>query len=172
MGNPTNLYGEQQLHVESVSSVTATNSVDLGTRRYWQGADYVYVYNGSSNEQLTTGRGAKLASGSTGYTADVAVAAAATFSAAALMGVCVHATFTTGTYGWLMTRGFAQVENFGATSIGAGESLQLHTSGTFTRSTAPTAIAIYSPRFVGIATAAQATTTTGSFTAYINSTLF
>jgi hypothetical protein len=168
MANSTTYGGP--LYTESVSAVTATNTVALGSRRHEAGIDYLYVYNGSSNEQITTGRGAKLASGSTGYTADVAAAAANTFSAAVLCGVCINSTFTTGTYGWLATRGFMQVENFGATSIGVGEPVMLHTSGTFTRHTAPTAAVIFrSDAFCGWATADQATTTTGSLTAYIHS---
>lgn len=161
------------LYNEGVSAVTATPSVELGSRRLEAGVDYVYAYNASTNEQITTGRGAKLASASTGYSADVAVAAPATFSASVLLGVCRNVTMTTGTYGWLATRGFLDVEADGKTSIGAGEYIWLTTSGTFARHTAPTDVSLYAQNWgiCGVASTAMVTTTTGSFTVFIKSPL-
>jgi hypothetical protein len=43
------MYGRQELIEESVSQVTATNSVELGTRRIHSGNEYTYVYNKSSS---------------------------------------------------------------------------------------------------------------------------
>lgn len=167
------LYYEGPLVEESVSAVTATPTVELGTRRIEAGISYIYVYNASSDEQIIPTRGAKLASGSTGYSVDVAVAVAATFSASVLCGVCVNATLTTGTYGWLATRGFMSIENDGKTSIATGESIWLSTSGTFSRYTAPTSISHYGFFGIcGVACSDQATTTTGTLTAYINSPWF
>jgi hypothetical protein len=155
-------------YTESVSAVTATNTVSIGTRRYEGGREWLYVYNGNT-EQWVPGRGVRLASGATGYTGDIAIPAATTFSAAVCLGVVVNATITTGAYGWIARQGFVQLENFGATSIGAGEPVVLHTSGTFTRYSAPTDNAKYSLDWgFGKACEAQATTTTGSFTAYIS----
>ena len=156
------------LFTESVSAVTATNSVALGSVRYESGKEYTYVYNGNT-EQITTGRGVRLASAATGYTVDVAVPAISTCSANVLFGVCVNATFTTATYGWICKRGFVQLENIGASSIGAGDIVHLTTSGTFRYYSAITAHGMYTMDWgAAKATEAQATTTTGSFTAYIS----
>jgi hypothetical protein len=48
-----------------------------------------------------------------------------------LVGVCKHNTLTTGTYGWLMTRGFAQIELGANNSVAAGGLVQLGADGTF-----------------------------------------
>jgi len=169
----SNTYGWQQLYNESVSAVTMTNSVDIGSRRHEAGVDYTYIRNDSS-EQLIPTRGCKLASASTGYTVDVAAAAPATFSASVLAGVCVHATMTASAYGWIATRGFVSVEADGKTSIGAGEKIWLSLSGTFARYTAPTDVSIFAQGLsvCGVASTAMVTTSTGTFTAYIKSPLF
>lgn len=159
-------FGYRQLSPESVSATTSTPSVQLGARQFQGGLDYIYVYNGSSNQAIAPNRGVKIASGSSGYTVDVAIAAPSTVSAGILFGVCVNASIATGSYGWIAQRGFCQIDNFGATSIAAGDSLYLWTSGTFSMVTAATGGYGRSVT-VGYATEAQATTTTGSFTAYI-----
>lgn len=89
-----------------VSQVTATlgkNDPELGTRASFGGNEYLFVYN-AGNSQISVGRAATL-SGVTGYSVTVST----TINADHVVGVCYHATLTTGTYGWLLTRGIGTV---------------------------------------------------------------
>lgn len=128
-------YGVAPVLFESVSSVTATNSVDLGSRVDVAGASYVYVYN-AGNSQISVGQGAVL-SGVSGYSVTVSSNTGA--SAAALgdmfVGVCKHATLTTATYGWLMTRGFGSVKAHPSTGLAAGQLLVSGSDGVWAPAT-------------------------------------
>lgn len=86
---------------ESVSAVTATNSVELGTRVAVGGNEYVYVYNTGAT-QITKGGFACL-SGATGYSALMSNATGVQFA----LGICANATIAASNYGWLLTRGFS-----------------------------------------------------------------
>ena len=106
---------------EGKSNVTATlgvNSPELGTKKIFSGEEYLYVYN-AGNSQISKGYGAVL-SATTGYSVTVSAIAVNDL----LMGFCKHSTLTTGTYGWLLTRGFTDVKNgMASTALAAGDLL-------------------------------------------------
>lgn len=109
---------------ESVSAVTASPSVEVGTIRIEGDEKYVYVYNAGTS-QLSVGRGATV-SGVSGYSVTVS-----SISGDMLVGFCKHATLTTGTYGWLVTRGFVDsVTNaMASTALVAGDVIQAGADG-------------------------------------------
>lgn len=117
---------------ESVSAVTATNSVELGTRVSVGGNDYVYVYN-AGNSQISKGFGATV-SGTTGYSVTVSAVTMLDFA----VGVCKNATLTTGTYGWLLTRGFSTFVAGASDSFTTGDVLALAVDGVFALKTIST----------------------------------
>lgn len=99
------------------SMVTATlgkNDAELGTRWQTGGREYVLVYN-AGNSQISVGRAATL-SGVTGYSVTVS----STINADHIVGVCYHATLTTGTYGWLLTRGIGTVVTSTSVALATG----------------------------------------------------
>lgn len=110
---------------ESVSNVTATNSVEIGTRVTTGGRTYCYVYNGG-NSQISVGRGATL-SATSGYTVTVS----SITMVDAFVGVCYHATIPTGQYGWLVTRGNTKVAAVANTAIAAADVLGVGVDGGF-----------------------------------------
>lgn len=87
---------------EGVSAVTATPSVEVGTRRVIGDEEYIYVHN-AGNSELHTGK-LYTASAVTGYSVTVST----TTSVDLPLGICKHATIATGYYGWGMTRGFSR----------------------------------------------------------------
>lgn len=99
-------HGIDPVNFESVSAVTATPSVELGTRRMDSGNDYVYVYNGSTAAQISKGQMGFLSPTnlSSGFTVTVSNAASQS-GGERCVGVAHNATITTGAYGWLATRG-------------------------------------------------------------------
>jgi hypothetical protein len=160
------------LYEESVSAVTATPTVDIGSRRWENGCEWVYIYNASSNEFIDIGRGAKLASGSTSYSVDVAVAAPSTITAGILVGLCVNATITTGYYGWLMTRGFATVIQNKISAAVAGTQFALTTSGVFCTYTQTVSGTVFTACGLWASAVTAATTATQEVSGYIFSPLF
>lgn len=111
---------------ESVSQTTATNSVELGTRAVVDGNAYCYVYNGG-NSQVSIGEGV-ITSGLSGYTVTVS----STTMVDAFLGVCNHATIATGYYGWVMTKGYANVKTPADSSIASGDILVAGGDGRWT----------------------------------------
>lgn len=108
---------------ESVSNVTATNSVELGTRRTEAGIDYIYVYNAGAAD-IAQGQmgfiGAAIASSVANYSVTVSNAASQSGSRA-VVGVAHNAAITTLKYGWLATRGVVYgVPDATATSLNSG----------------------------------------------------
>jgi len=96
-------YSKQNLFTESVSAVTATPSVELGTRRVVGGAEYVYCYNGDTVadkrcvvKPLTAG---------VSYTFTVSTVAG---SITPCMGTVANATIAAGSYGWVLTKGYTK----------------------------------------------------------------
>jgi len=89
-----------------VSQVTATlgvNDPEVGTRLRSGDEEYLFVYN-DGNSQISPGYAAVISAVS-GYSVTVSSVTSVDFP----VGVCKHATLTTGTYGWLLTKGFGQV---------------------------------------------------------------
>lgn len=108
-------YFAQPMYSEAVSAVTATPSVQLGAVRLEAGEEYVYVYN-AGNSQISIGKGA-IMSAVSGYS--VTVSSVSGFGA--FIGFCKHVTMTTGTYGWLLTKGFVGVTAQGSSALVAGD---------------------------------------------------
>lgn len=160
---------EGALYTESVSAVTATNSVVLGSMRHEGGRDYVYVYNGAT-EEIRPGRVVGLVSGATGYTVTPALPAASTVSCGIGFGVNVHATVASGRYFWACKRGFVQLETLPAASAVVAYSILVPAaSGTVQyRNTVATG-GLQTAIPIGFAVEDEgATTNTQSFTAYVN----
>lgn len=87
-----------------VSQVTATlgpNDPQVGQTAREGNAEYIFVYN-AGNSQISPGYGA-VCSGVSGYSVTVSSVAA---NNDVPIGVCVHATLTTATYGFLLKKGF------------------------------------------------------------------
>ncbi len=150
------VFGSPGARFGSVSMVTATlgvNDPELGTRVCEGGNEYTLVYNGGTS-QVSVGRGA-VVSGVSGYTVTVS----SVVTTDSLFGVCKHATLTTGTYGWLVTRGFAPVMASAAVSIVVGDAVILGVDGYFTNIIPSLATTVPYPTVVGkcVATAASAT---------------
>ncbi len=122
---PTVNYGPQYLFNESVSAVTATPSILLGTHRFEQGDDYVYVYNNGTT-QISVGNGCIL-SGTTGYSVTVS----SVTSVDTYFGVCKHTTLTTATYGWGVTRGFVSLKAVANSGLASADYVMAGDNGTF-----------------------------------------
>lgn len=116
----------QNVVAESVSAVTATPSVELGTKRTVSGNDYIYVYNTGANAQISPGQGCVLTATS-GYSVSVSSVAGNDV----MIGICKHATITTGTYGWVLTKGFCSFVAGANDSFTAGGPIAAGVDGTF-----------------------------------------
>lgn len=161
-------YHALPVEVESVSNVTLTNSVDLGTERVFNGERYVYVYN-DSNTSMPVGLGCVM-SGNTGMSV--------TISSTTYFNYCVgfvkHATMPSLTYGWLLTKGFTNVKMDASSSGIVGAPLYLGLSGVVagipaanTLSTAFSQLtSLYGIQAVGVCV--QATASAGTGYAYVN----
>jgi hypothetical protein len=122
-------YGISPVRFGSISMVTATlgkNDPELGTRTTEGADEYVFVYN-AGNSQISVGNGAVITA-TTGYSCTVSSLVGVDLP----IGVCKHATLTTGTYGWLLTRGFSSAKAAASTAPAAGDILMLATDGVWT----------------------------------------
>lgn len=117
--------GQSRVYFETVSAVTATPSVDPGSVRREGDEQYIYVYN-AGNSQILPGNGVVL-SLVTGYSCTLS----STTSVDLCFGVNKHSTITTGTYGWIMTRGFSQIKMQADNSAAAGQLVCLGADGLF-----------------------------------------
>jgi len=98
--NPVLFYG--------ISHVTATLSSkhpEVGTRITHDGEEYVWAYH-DCNSDIAPSYMVQLQSGATG----MSVTITNTTNTGLPVGIVKHATLTTNTYGWLLTRGHATVE--------------------------------------------------------------
>lgn len=119
---------DAKVRFAGVSQVTASlgsKDPQVGQRCKEGDEEYIFVYNTGSNAQINPGQCAVL-SGVTGYSVTVS-----SVSLDLALGVCKHATITTGAYGWLMTRGFSAVEMGADYSCVTGQLLEISTDGTF-----------------------------------------
>jgi hypothetical protein len=120
-------YGYINAFSESVSAVTATPSVPLGTRRMENGNEYVYVYN--IGVTAVVGRG-MICSLNSGYSVTVSAALGNL-----AFGVVQNASLTTEAYGWLLTRGFGKVQMgdtaTGNTTATTGQGFYIGANGAF-----------------------------------------
>jgi hypothetical protein len=150
---------------EGVSQVTATNSVDLGTRRIFEGESYVYCYN-AGGSQASPSYGVKLITGCSGYSVAVT---ALTDVANPCVGVVKHATLTTATYGWVMTKGFLNLETHANSTItGDYVNISLGLDGTF-HEVNPLTDAVHVGTFAAVGYGLDVDTASGgSFYGFIN----
>jgi hypothetical protein len=102
------LYQNPSLFNESVSAVTATNTVDLGTIRWEGGNRYKYVY---MEQSAQVGYFVNHASNSSGYTVTASMT-----TGDMVAGVVQNTTLTTATYGWILKQGIGKIQT-GANSI-------------------------------------------------------
>lgn len=149
------IHGVAPVMFGSVSMVTATlgdNDPEVGTTRESGGVRYRFVYNNGTS-QISPGYGATV-SGLVGYSCTVSTTTGTDF----LVGVCRHATLTTGTYGWLATKGFVPVQMGAGDSCAAGGLLTPAVDGAFANKTISTG---YPGILVGKAMSAIASNTSG-----------
>lgn len=111
---------------ESVSAVTLTPSIQLGTRRIHNGEEYVYMYN-SGGGTISVGNGVKPITAASGYSV---AATSLTDVFSPCFGVVKHVAMATLEYGWVMTRGFTTVVVVSDTT-GNFVPLALSTAGKF-----------------------------------------
>lgn len=156
MVGPTGFYALPTF-IESVSAVTLTNSVQLGSVRMEGGEEYVYVYN-DGGASATAGYAVVPQSGSSGYSVTVT----SVTGVGVAMGFVKHATFVTAGYGWALTKGYVPgVKNaMAATAVVSGDVLALAANGTVQVHTG----ALTSP-VLGIAI--SATGSAGVFSAFV-----
>jgi len=161
-------YYKQPLLTESVSAVTATPSVELGTKRIVDGREYIYAYNAGgaqASQYLVVQRaaGAEGESFTVTTTVDPYIA---------VMGVVHNATFTTATYGWLLKRGatrgiFADSNTTGPVAMAKYPNLHACADGTVGPSTGGTGTTGIGAMF-GRALSAVSDITGASFAMYVD----
>jgi hypothetical protein len=153
-------YANRPVLFAGKSMVTASlgvNDPEPGYRMTDGDEDYVFVYNAGESD-IAPSYGAVMSAVS-GYSVTVSSTTSVDF----LVGVCKHATLTTGTYGWLVTRGFTQVEMEADNSCTAGQILALAEDGEFALKSNSTG---YPTPAVG--KAMEAIASAGSGTAFIS----
>lgn len=147
---------------ETVSSVTLTNTVLVGTE--WgdaNGNKYLYAYN-ASNSQLSQGQYCVLATNVSGYSVTITNVSAMGIA----VGMVRNSTFATANYGWLMTKGFAGISTDSASFV-TNQVLALGQNGNFQALT--TAVGSFvTAVIVGQALAPIPTQTTCSTAANLN----
>ena len=118
-------HGYQQLFTESVSTVTLTPSVALGTRRLEDGVEYLYVYNAGTTVLAGMGVIPSLMSGFSVVVSSV--------TGDACFGVVTNTDLATSCYGWLAVKGVVTVDmvNNDVTAV-TGKGIMLQTNGSFT----------------------------------------
>jgi hypothetical protein len=116
-------YGYRQLFEESVSQITATNSVPLGSRRIEGGKEYVYVYN-MSTSTAQVGYGV-VPSAASGYSVTVS-----SVIGEKAFGIVQNTDLEPANYGWVQVKGIASVEIGGTTvTCSAGRGVYLIADG-------------------------------------------
>lgn len=153
-------YANRPVLFAGKSMVTASlgaNDPEPGYRMTDGDEDYVFVYN-AGNSQIPPSYGAVISAVS-GYSVTISSVTSVDF----LVGVCKHATITTGAYGWLVTRGFVEVEMEADNSAAAGQILALAADGEFALKSNSTG---YPTPAVG--KTMEAIASAGSGTAFIN----
>jgi len=125
---------------ESVSNVTSTNSVEVGTRVTVGGIDYIYVYN-SGAATISQGYGGYVSVASmSAFAASFVVTvsnAASQSGGERLVGIAHNADIAASKYGWLATRGCVYaIPDATATSANSGVELACGVDGGFVAATA------------------------------------
>lgn len=97
-----------------VTLTLGTNDPEVGTVRREGDEDYIFVYNNGTS-QISKGQFA-VCTAVTGYSVTVSSLTHTDYP----IGVCKHATLTTSTYGWLLTKGFGPAQAGSALAAGDG----------------------------------------------------
>jgi len=122
------IYGNEPVRFAGVSMVTAslgTNDPEVGARTIHNGEEYVFVYNtGSSTANIGH---CCIVSAVSGYSVTVSSVTNVDFA----IGVVKHSGLATGEYGWLMTRGFMEIEMSPNNSCTTAQMLNLGPDGGF-----------------------------------------
>lgn len=117
-------YGADPIRFESVSAVTATNSVDLGTIRMDSGEYYEYVY---AAKNISMGVGG-VYTGTSGHT----VVGTGAVSGEHCAGFVKHESIPSGYYGWILKKGVVNAWNSKVGSVPVvNEPAYLGTDGGF-----------------------------------------
>lgn len=118
---------QQQVLFGSISNVSNGADAEIGTIRYYAGDEYRYVYNTGTNDVLP-GHGVTVSGvGISGYS----VVISSVSQEDVCLGVVKHATLSASCYGWVLTRGFVNVEMGLAVSCATCDPLMLGVSGVF-----------------------------------------
>ncbi len=148
-------YGVDPVQFESISAVTATNTVDLGTLRWHAGEMYAYVYAGKG---VPKNYGC-VYSGVSGNT----IACTGAVSGEVAAGFCKHESIPTGSYGWLLKVGVVDVKNARAsTAPSLNQPAYLGTDGGFVTDTTVVTSAIDCGHVIGKVISAGASGGTGA----------
>lgn len=153
---------------ESVSNVTATPSVELGSRKRVSGNEYVYVYN-TGAASISQGQGAYLpaATFSSGYSVTVSNAASQS-GGEKLVGIAHNAAIAASSYGWVMCKGLSLIAlDASEVSMNSGDKLVPGVDGGFVVAAATLSTGLY----IGVAINSLVTTV-GTGKAWIRSPLF
>lgn len=154
-------YGNEPIRFGGVSMITASlgiNDPQVGARTRDGDEEYIFVQNvGSSTANIGHG---VVVSAVSGYSVTVSSTTSADFC----IGVVKHSGLATGEYGWIVTKGFVDVEMITASgTVAAGDLIHMAADGEF----APVSNATGSKdNVVGKAMAAIVSGASG--TAYIN----
>lgn len=122
------VYSITPVRFGGISMVTATlgaNDPEVGTTCREGDEEYRFVYNAGGSD-IKPSYGCVL-SGVSGYS----VTLSSTTSVDLLAGVVKHATIPAAYYGWVLTKGFCQVEMEADNSAAAGQLLALAADGEF-----------------------------------------
>jgi len=169
-------YDYKSVNEESVSAVTATPSVDLGTIRFNGGIQYQYMYNagGAGNQGCPV-----LVTGATDYNFVTTYAQIDTLTAAgadgfAFAGVLHNATCAASSYAWVAQRGMIQcrpessaIEVGDAVLIKDGGNAIIARSGVTDTATAAELCSFIVNPVVGQAMEAATAAATGTISVYI-----
>ena len=119
------VYSNTPILFGGISNVTATRSggPEPGMKQTYAGVDYVYVYN-AGGTQISKGQLAVIATATTGFSCTVSSAVYGI-----PVGVCVHKTMATETYGWLATKGTVEVN--APSACAQGSALCVGANGAF-----------------------------------------
>lgn len=122
------VYNVAPIRFSAVSMVTATlgsKDPEIGTRCTEGNVEYIFVYNAGTS-QISPGFGATV-SAITGYSVTVS----SVTDIDTVVGVCRNVTLTTGTYGWLVTKGFTTIQMGTNNSCVTGGMLGIGVDGGF-----------------------------------------
>lgn len=122
-------YSDTPVLFGGVSATTLTpgsKDPEVGSRVNYQGNVYVYAYNAATDSAAYPGMACTPVAGATAYSFTITTTAGLDVP----VGVVRNATFATGAYGWLLTKGFGPA--YTSAAIAAGTALQPATLGLWT----------------------------------------